>query len=380
MSLFRSEHEKFRHEVRAYVKDRLAPHADEWEALGILPREVFRDLGAAGWLGLTHARHHGGRELDFAYAVVFAEELPRCHMGGLTLSVLAQTNFFMPLLARYGTETQQAQFLASAIRGEKIGALASTEPTGGSDITGATACSAREDGDFWVVSGEKKFITNGPIADFVVTLVRTREDAGPNGFSLLIIPTDLPGFSVKETLRKLGLYTSPTGWLVYDQCRVPKSLTLGKPNRGYFYHTHNLLEERLIGGVTSLATAHLVLEDTIAYLKQRHAYGRPLATLQTVRHKVAEMAAEIEMARAFVYAVCERYRDGHVDAKRICMIKFQVVDIVQRVIERCIQLYGGYGFLEDNWVSRAYRDARVLSVGGGTSEVMKDLVASHLRL
>lgn len=379
MSLFGPAHEQLRDRLRRYVAAHLAPNADEWEERGILPRQVFRDLGAAGFLGLTHERRYGGQALDFGHAVVLAEELPRSRMGGLTLSVLAQTNFFLPLLARYGSDAQKEAYLAPAIRGEKIGALASTEPAGGSDITGATTTRAHDDGDCWVVSGEKMFITNGPIADFVVTLLRTGKGGGPNGLSLLIVPTDTPGFTVRE-LRKLGLYTSPTGWLAFDHCRVPKAMTLGQANLGYYYHTQNLLEERLIGGVSSLAMADLVLADTIAYVKQRHAYGRPLAALQTVRHQIAEMAAEIEMARAFVYAVCEKFRDGHVDSKRICMIKFQVVDIVQRAIERCLQLHGGCGFLEENWVTRAYRDARVLSIGGGTSEVMKDLVASHLRL
>lgn len=380
MSLFGPAHEQLRDRLRRYVAAHLAPNADEWEGRGILPRQVFRDLGAAGFLGLTHERRYGGQGLDFGHAVVLAEELPRSRMGGLTLSVLAQTNFFLPLLARYGSDAQKEAYLAPAIRGEKIGALASTEPAGGSDITGATTTRARADGDCWIVCGEKKYITNGPFADFVVTLARTDERDGPHGLTLLIVPADTPGFTVRAELRKLGLHTSPTGWLVFDHCRVPKALTLGQVNLGYYYHTQNLLEERLIGGVSGLAMADLVLADTIAYVKQRHAYGHPLAALQTVRHRIAEMAAEIEMARAFVYAVCEKYRDGHVDSKRICMIKFQVVDIVQRVIERCLQLYGGYGFLEENWVSRAYRDARVLSLGGGATEVMKDLVASHLRL
>jgi alkylation response protein AidB-like acyl-CoA dehydrogenase len=380
MSLFEEGHHAFRAEVRRYVETHLAPHADEWERNAAFPAHLFPALGAAGLLGLTQPAAYGGRGLDFGYAVVLAEELPRCRMGGVTLSVLAQSNFFSPLLARYGSDEQKAAFLAPAIRGEKVGALASTEPAGGSDISGAVHCSAIEDGDFWVVSGEKMYITNGPIADFVVTLVRTRPEGGANGLSLLIIPTDVPGFAVRETLRKLGLHTSPTGWLAFDRCRVPKALTVGQANRGYYYHTQNLLEERLIGGISSLAFADLVLQDTIAYLRQRRAYGRSLSSLQTVRHQIAEMAAEIEMARAFVHAVSERFRDGHVDAKRICMIKFQVIAVVQRVVERCIQLFGANGFMDANWVTRAYRDIRVLSLGGGTSEVMKDLVASHLRL
>lgn len=380
MSLFDEEHEAFRCRVRRFVDERLSPLAEEWESRGECPRWVFQEMGAEGFFGLTRERRYGGHELDFGYSVVLAEELPRCRMGGLTLSLLAQANFFTPLLAQYGTALQKEQFLAPAIRGEKIGALASTEPSGGSDISGATRCEAADDGDFWILTGEKKYITNSPIADFVVALVRTRPGYGANGFSLIIVPTNIVGFKVKEVLRKLGLHTSPTGWIEFDNCRVPKSFTIGKPHLGYFYHTQNLLEERLIGGVSGLALGRLVLEDTIAYLRQRIAYGRPLTQLQVIRHRISEMAAEIEMARRFVYTVCESYRDGRVEAKEICMMKFKVAEIVQQTIERCIQLFGAYGFMEENWVSRAYRDARVLSLGGGTSEVMKDLVASYLRL
>jgi alkylation response protein AidB-like acyl-CoA dehydrogenase len=380
MNLFGAAHQEFRVRVREYVSERLVPFAGEWERRGECPRTVFREMGGAGFFGLTQEKRFGGGELDFGYSVVLAEELPRSRMGGLTLSLLAQANFFTPLLARYGTEAQKETFLAPAIRGEKIGALASTEPSGGSDIGGATLCQATDDGDFWIVDGEKTYITNGPIADFVVTLCRTRRDHGANGLSLIVVPTDTPGFRVKQTLQKLGLHTSPTGWLEYNRCRVPKDYTLGRVNLGYFYLTQNLLEERLIGGVSSVALARLVLGDTIAYLRTRHAYGRPLTELQTVRHRVSEMAAELEMARRFVYSVCESFRDGKIEAKEICMIKFQAVEIVQRVVERCLQLFGAYGFMEENWVSRAYRDVRVLSLGGGTSEVMKDLVASYLRL
>lgn len=378
--LFSPAHRTFRNEVRRFVETRLAPFAEEWEDRRYLPRSVFESIGQEGYLGLTRSPSHGGRGLDFAYGVVFAEELVRCRMGGLSLSVLAQAHFFLPLLERYGSAFQKEQFLGPAIRGTKIGALASTEPAGGSDISGATSCRADDAGDFWIVTGEKKYVTNGPIADFVVTLVRTRPGSGPSALSLLIVPTDIPGFSVKATLKKLGLNTSPTGWLAFDRCRVPKELTLGKPHLGYHYHVQNLLEERLIGGVSGLAEADLVLQDTISYLKERYAYGRPLSKLQTIRHRIAEMAAEIEMARAFVYTACESFRDGRAEARTICMIKFQVVEIVQRVIDRCIQLFGAYGFLEENWVTRAYRDVRVLSLGGGTSEVMKDLVATYLKL
>jgi citronellyl-CoA dehydrogenase len=380
MSLFSKEHEAFRGRVRGFVEDQLTPHAEEWERQAGFPVSIFRDLGREGFLGLTHAREYGGQELDFAYSIVLAEELPRSKMMGLTLSIIAQANIFPPLLAALGTDEQKREFLAPAIRGEKIGSVASSEPAGGSDIVRAIQCTAADDGDFWVITGEKKYITNGPIADFVVVLARTRPERTTNSLSLVIVPTNTPGFRVKESLRKLGMHTSPTGWLEFDRCRVPKRLTLGKLNVGYYYVARNILEERLIGGASGVALAGYVLEDTVAYLKQRKAFGGTLSQLQAVRHRIAEMAAEIEMARRFVHSVCESYRDGRIEAKEICMIKFQVFEMVQRVVERCLQLHGGYGFLEENWITRVFRDARVLSIGGGPSELMKDLVAGYLRL
>lgn len=380
MSLFTQAHEAFRAQVRSFIEAHFTPHAEEWEQRGGFPLSVFRDLARKGWLGLTHERRYGGQELDFGYNVVLAEELPRSKMMGLTLSVIAQTNIFPPLLALLGTDEQKEEFLAPAIRGEKIGCVASSEPNGGSDIVRAIQCTAADDGDFWVVTGEKKYITNGPIADFVIVLARTKPEHTTNSLTLIIVPTTTEGFRVKENFRKLGMHTSPTGWLEFNECRVPKRLTLGKLNLGYHYVARNILEERLVGGASSVALASFVLHETIRYLQSRIAFGRPLSQLQAVRHRISEMAAEIEMAKRFVHSVCESYREGKVEAKEICMIKFQVFEMVQRVIERCLQLQGGYGFLEENWMTRVFRDARVLTVGGGPSELMKDLVAAYLRL
>jgi alkylation response protein AidB-like acyl-CoA dehydrogenase len=380
MNLFGPQHEQFRQSAREFVETHLTPHANEWEQQRELPRRVFQELGAAGMLGLSQSRADGGRGLDFAYNVVLAEELVRSRAFGLVLSVIAQAHFFTPLLATLGTEEHRRRFLMPAIRGEAIGCLAVTEPTGGSDIIHAVECTATEEGDCWVISGEKKYITNGPIADFVVLLARTKPEKSTTSLSLIVLPTTTPGFAVRETLQKLGLHTSPTGWLTFDHCRVDKNLTLGKPHLGFFYVSERLLEERLIAGVIAIAIADLVLHETVAYLQHRRVYETTLAKLQAVRHSISDMAAEVEMARRFVYSVCESYRDGKVEAKQICMAKFKVVEIAQRTIERCLQLHGGYGFLEENWITRAYRDMRVLSVGGGASELMKDLVAGYLRL
>lgn len=380
MSLFGEAHDAFRQRVRAYTETHLAPHAAEWDARGELPRSVFLELGQEGFLGPTRAPEVGGQGLDFGYDVVLAEELARSRMPGLTLSVLCQNNLVLPLLDSLATPAQKEQFLVPAVAGRAIGAVASTEPAGGSDIIRATQLRAHSEGDCWVLHGEKLYITNGPIADFVVTLARTREMASPTSFTFIIVPTDTPGFRIKEKLKKLGMHTSPTGWLELDHCRVPKSYTLGKSGVGYFYHTRNLLEERLVTGVCAASIAALVLEETMQYLRERVVYGQPLAQLQAVRHRLVDMATDVEMARRFVHSVCEAYRDGRVEAKEICMIKFRVIDILQQIVPQCLQLHGGAGFMEDNWITRVYRDMRMLSLGGGVSELMKDIIAGYLRL
>jgi citronellyl-CoA dehydrogenase len=380
MGLFSAGHDAFRARVRSFVEGELTPFADSWEEQGGFPRSIFPRMAREGLLGVTHDRRYGGQELDFGYDVVLAEEMPRSKMLGLCLSVVAQNNIFPPLLARLATVEQKEQFLAPAIRGEKIGCVASTEPAGGSDIVRSIQCTAEDQGDYWVITGEKKYITNGPIADFVIALVRTRPEPTTTSLSLIIVPTDTRGFRVKATLKKLGMHTSPTGWLEFDHCPVPKALTLGKPNVGYFYVARNILEERLVGGVGCVALAELALKETIAYLRSREAFKQKLSDLQAIRHRISEMAAQIEMSRRFVYSVCESYRDGKVEEAPICMIKFSVFEMVQRIVEQCLQLHGGYGFMEENWLTRAYRDVRVLTVGGGASELMKDLVAAYLRV
>lgn len=380
MSLFSTEHHAFRDQARSFVESHLAPHASAWESAQAFPKSVFSDLAQAGLLGRSYDPAYGGGGLDFAYDIILAEELPRSRMLGLSLSVLAHTNIVPPLLARLGTEQQKRDFLAPALAGTRVAGFASTEPSGGSDPVRAVHTTATEEGDFWVVSGEKKYITNAPIADFLAVLVRTRPEPTIHSLSLLLIPTDTPGLSLHELPPKLGMHSSPTGWFTLDRCRIPKNLTLGKPHLGYHYFLRNILEERLVGGAAAIAAADLALHDTIDYLRQRHAYGQPLSKMQAVRHRVANLAAEIEMGRRFVHSVASSYRDGHVEAKEICMIKFHVFETVQRVAQECLQLHGAAGFFEDNWIARMYRDVRVLSVGGGASELMRDLVAAYLRL
>jgi alkylation response protein AidB-like acyl-CoA dehydrogenase len=381
MTLFTAQHEAFRQQVREVIERELAPRADEWEQPGRVTKQVLQLFGDFGWFGLSVPREYGGSGLDFGYEIVLVEELPRSRMMGLPLSFAAQAHFVVPFLVQQGTAEQRSRFLPKLLSGEAVAALAATEPGGGTDLVRSVQCSARDDGDSWVISGEKKFITNGPIADYVLTLVRTaRPGHGTSGFALVLVPTDTPGFEVVATLRTMGMRSSPTGWLRFRDCRVPKSMTIGKPHLGLLYLMNGLQRERLVTSASALSLASLLLEETIQRVRQRRLYDRPLGDLQTVRHRIAEMAAQIECCRRFVHSVAESFRDGRIESKEICMIKFLVMETVQRVVEQCAQLHGAEGYLEDHWVARAYRDVRMFTIGGGVSELMKDLVAGYLRV
>lgn len=380
MQLFTSDHEAFRQRARTFVENELGRHAEDWERRRSFPLKVYRDLGDQGFLGLTLPRELGGGGLDFGYAVAWAEELPRCRMMGLGLSVTTHTHVYQPLLARLGTEEQKRQFLEPAIRGSKIGALASCEVEGGSDLIRGIRCLATEQGDDWVINGVKSFIPNSPIADSVVALVRTREDASLNSLSLVIVPSDCSGFRVRETPQPAALGTSPIGSLAFDNCRVSKRLTLGKPHLGYHYLSRILLEDRLLGGAYAVAIAGLALEETLRFVREQKAYGQALSRQQTIRHRCAELAAEVEVNRRFVHSICASYRDGLVETKEICMIRFHVFDMVQRVLHQCLEIHSGWGFAEQSWLARMCRDVRALALSGGPSEAMKDIVAAHLRM
>ena len=378
MALFTPAHDQFRREVRDIVETELAPRAAEFEEPSVV-RSLFSRFGAWGWLGLSVPSEYGGRGLDFSYDVVLAEELPRCRTMGVALSLAAHAHFVIPYLVAHGSEAQRRNLLPDLVRGTKVAALAATEPTGGTDLVRSVQCTAEDDGDFWIINGEKKFTTNGPIADYVLTLVRTAHSSGTTSFTLVMVPTNTPGLEV-TTLRTMGMKSSPTGWLRFRGCRVEKSMTVGRQNLGFLYLMNGLQRERLIASVSAVALAELALTETASRVRSRMIYDGRLADLQTVRHRIAEMAAEIESCRRFVHSVAETYRDGRIEGKEICMIKFHVMEKVQNILGACLQLHGGEGYLDDHWLSRVFRDSRVFTIGGGVSEAMKDMVAGYLRL
>jgi citronellyl-CoA dehydrogenase len=370
---FGEEHDAFRKTVRAFCERELAPHAREWDDAGIFPRELFARFGELGYLGIRHDPAYGGSGLDYWYVVAYAEELVRTRNAGLNMAMLVQGEMAIPVIGDLGTDEQKREFLAPAVRGERIAALAISEPDAGSDVA-AIRTTARRDGDEWVVSGAKTWITNGTRADFLTMAVRTGEP-GHAGLSLLLFPTDVPGFSVSRKLEKIGNHSSDTALLFFDDCRVPARWLLGEENQGFYYVMQNFQGERLVAAVIAVAASRLMLEDAIRYGVEREAFGKPIARMQVWRHKLAEHLSRVEAARWLTYRAADLFARGEPAVKEISMAKLVACDLAQDVAYDCMQLHGGMGYVLESDVARAWRDVRLLTIAGGTSEIMKELVS-----
>ncbi len=363
---FTAEHERLRTEVRRFVARELRPHAERWERGGRLPRRALAACASRGWFSL-----------DPWGQAVLAEELPRCDSLGLALSVFVQSNLIAPMLGELGSATQQRDWLEPLLRGRALGALAVSEPDAGSDVA-ALQTRGRRRGTSLILDGTKTYITNAAAADVMIVAARTDGD-GLAGLSLVLVPRATRGLRV-EPLKTLGLTTSAMGRITLAGCRVPARNLLGLAGGGFGYIQQALNRERLLGGVAAVAWASYALERAIAWTRQRRAFGRPLSSLQAIRHQIAEAAISLEAARQLNYATFAQWVAGKEVSKEIAMIKVFSYEASQRVIERCLQLHGGAGFLDDHWTSRFYRDARALTIAAGTPEVMKEVVAAHLRL
>jgi citronellyl-CoA dehydrogenase len=386
-SHFSPEHELFRKQVRAFAEKELAPHADRWEAEGIFPREVFTRAGELGIFGAHYPESVGGSGGDFWYSVVKAEELGRCGSGGLVLSLLVQADMCTPIINKLGSDWHKQTFLAPALRGEKIGAIGVTEPNAGSDVAGIRT-TARKVGDEYVVSGSKTFITNGTRCDFITLLARTGGE-GHTGISMFVFPTDVKGFAVSKKLDKLGHRASDTAELFFEECRIPARCLLGHENMGFVYLMQNFQSERLIGAASALADARRALDLSVAYGRERTAFGKPLIKREVWQHKFVDLYTRLEAAQALCYKTCEAYNeDVYLNdgmpcietGKLVSMTKLLAGDVVQDIMDACMQFHGGMGYLEELWVARAYRDSRLLRIGGGTSEVMKYMIAKAMQL
>ena len=370
---FTPEHQLFRRTVREYVERELAPHALEWDEAGIFPREIFRAMAEIGALGINYPESVGGAGGDYWFVVVLAEELIRCQNSGVNMALLVQSQIATPIIERIGTPEQKKEFLVPALAGEKIAALGISEPDAGSDVA-SLRTTARRSGDEYVINGAKMWITNGTRADFITLAVRTGSP-GHGGISLVTFPTDVKGFSVSKKLAKVGNLSSDTALIFFEDCRIPDRYLLGEENEGFYHVMTNFQGERLVAAIGAVAGMQLLVEDALRYGNERTAFGKPLARFQVWRHRLVEHLTAIEAARWLTYRACDLFNRKEPAVKEISMAKLLAGDLMQKVVYDCQQLHGGMGYVVETPVARAFRDARLLTIGGGTSEIMKEIIA-----
>jgi acyl-CoA dehydrogenase len=376
---FTDEHEELRESIRRFVEKELRPHAREWEEAQWFPNEVFTRMAELGFLGLKYPEEYGGQGGDYLHDAVLTEELSRCGSGGLAAGVGAHISIATPPIWKFGTDEQKRRWLAPAIAGEKIAALGITEPDAGSDVAGLRTRAQKVDGGY-LVNGSKTFITNGVRADFVVTAVKTTEEGGHHGISFLVIEKGMEGFSVSRKLEKLGWHASDTGELAFNDVFVPDENLLGEENKGFYLIMANFQWERLVMALGSVAGMQATLERTIEFAKERETFGRPIAKHQAIRHKLAEMAVKVETGRAVTYHALRQFADGQDAIREVTIAKLKTQRDAFDVADDAIQIHGGAGYMREYDVERAARDARLGPIGGGTDEIMKEILGKLLGL
>ncbi|MET9416192.1 acyl-CoA dehydrogenase family protein [Streptomyces klenkii] len=374
--IFTADHEAFRGTVRAFLAKEVAPHYEQWERDGIVSREAWRAAGRQGLLGLAVPEEYGGGgSADFRYSAVLTEEFTRAGAAGLAVGL--HNDIVGPYLTGLATEEQKRRWLPGFCTGEIITAVAMTEPGAGSDLQGIRT-SAEDRGDHWLLNGSKTFISNGILADLVVVVARTTPEGGAKGLSLLVVERGMAGFERGRNLDKIGQKAQDTAELFFHDVRVPKENLLGELHGGFVHLMTNLAQERMNIAVAGIAAAEHLLEITTAYVKEREAFGRPLATLQHVRFEIAEMATECAVTRAFLDRCITEHAAGALDAVHASMAKWWATELQKRVADRCLQLHGGYGYMSEYPVAKAYTDGRIQTIYGGTTEIMKEIIGRSL--
>ena len=367
-----------RDQIRRFVAEEIIPHGETWEIEGMVPRAVLRQMGALGFLGMRHPEAHGGSGLNALASLILSEELGRSTFGGVSATVLVHTDMASPHLARYGSDEQKAKYLPRICRGEIITAVAVTEPGAGSDVAGLTTRAVRK-GDAFILNGAKMFITNGVHGDLFFVAARTNAEVkGSRGISIFIIEKDTPGFSVSRRLDKHGWRSSDTAELVFEDCPVPAANLLGEENKGFYAIMDNFQNERLVLSGMAVGEASKALEITVEYLKERKAFGATLWDKQAIRQRLAMLAAEVEAARQLAYHVAWLDSEGRDCVAEVSMLKAMSAEVANRVLYDCLQFHGGMGYMRESTIERMSRDARILPIGGGATEVMLEEVAKRL--
>ncbi|WP_131767434.1 acyl-CoA dehydrogenase family protein [Candidatus Protofrankia californiensis] len=379
-SVFQTEHNLFRDSFRRFLDKEVVPHHLEWEHAGIVPRELFLAAGANGFLGLdVPERFGGGGVTDFRYNVVMHEEVQAAGVNASGLGLSLHNDTAVPYLLQLANDEQAERWFPRLVTGELITAIAMTEPGTGSDL-GAVRMSAVRDGDDYVVNGSKTFITNGINADLVIVVVKTDATAGARGLSLLVVERDTPGFARGKNLDKIGMHAQDTAELFFAEARVPVANLLGQEGKGFGYLSKNLPQERLAIATISVAAAQAALNWTLEYVRQRSAFGQPIGSFQHSRFTLAEAATEVSVAQAYVDRCLEAHVAGELTAEEAAMAKWWCSDMQNRVVDHCLQLHGGYGYMTEYPIARAFVDARVQKIYGGTNEIMKEIVGRSLGL
>jgi len=372
-SVFREDHQMFREMARRFIENEIVPHLAEWEHAGIVPKSVWRKAGEVGLLCSTVPEEYGGAGGDFGHSAVMIEELAR--VNATAIGFTTHSEIVAPYIVAYGSEEQKRRWLPRMVSGEMIGVIAMSEPGIGSDLR-SMRTSARRDGDDYVVNGQKTFITNGGNADLMVTA--TKLDPGAKELTLICVEADRPGFSKGKLLEKIGLKGQDTSELFFDDVRVPVSNRLGEENKGFSYLTHQLAWERTIIGLRAAASIEALLEDTLEYVRERKVFGKSVFDFQNTKFKLAECKAQATMLRVFVDDCLGKAMRGELSAEVGAMCKLMGSEMQGRVLDELLQLHGGYGFMSEYKISRAWVDARVARIYGGTSEIMKEIIARSL--
>ncbi len=377
-TLFDDEHEQFRASVRRFIEKEMTPHLEAWEKAGIVGRDVFTKLGANGFLGMAVPEQYGGGGVDdFRYNLVIAEEVQRGGINAAGLGWTLHNDICLPYFLSLGTDEQKARWLPGIVSGELITAVAMTEPGIGSDLASMTTTALR-DGDRYVVNGSKTFITNGINADLVITAVKTDPTQRHKGMSLLVLERGMEGFERGRNLEKIGMHSQDTAELFFADVPVPVANLLGEEGQGFVHLVSNLQQERLSIAATGVAAARQALDWTLAYCKERTAFGQPIGSFQNSRFRLAEMETELTIAQAFIDRCVVALNASELTAEEAAMAKWWCTELQKRVVDTCVQLHGGYGYMLEYPIARAYADARITTIYGGTTEIMKEIIGRSL--
>lgn len=372
------EHLEIQKTMRRFIDEEINPHVDAWEEAEMFPaHEVFKKLGALGLLGLNKPEEYGGAGLDYSYAMAFTEALGHVNCGGVPMAIGVQTDMCTPALARFGSDELRREFLAPAIAGETVGCIGVSEPGAGSDVAGLKSY-ARKDGGDYLITGQKMWITNSLQADWMCMLVNTSDGPAHRNKSLVIVPMDSPGIEKAKKIRKIGMHSSDTGLIYFDNVRVPQRNRIGEEGQGFVYQMQQFQEERLWCAASSLAPMDQCIADTIEWAQQRQMFGATLADQQWVQFKLAELKTEVEALRALTYRACDLHVQGEDVTELASMAKLKTGRLTREVSDTCLQFWGGMGFTWENRVSRLFRDGRLGSIGGGADEVMLGILAKTM--